>query len=301
MMLIQNGQDMAEMRIEGKTKIVISDQRDNTLVSIVTKDALTGNDGELNKKLPVAAEKTEQTCNVFQLLGEYEIPTAYVRQSSENSFVAHRCMMIPLECVVRRQPYGSYLKRHPKKKYTERFDPPLVEFFHKHTVILPEKKMLPEELAREEYMNKETGWREGVYTDPLIRFTRENQWSLYPPKAPSNLLQEPLLRISALLSSSDLEEIRETLIVPTFEVLERAWKEQEITLVDMKIEVGRRVKDDKIVVADVIDNDSWRIWPKGDPKQQLDKQSFREGEDNDNVVGKYRTVTACTRKFSVRQ
>ena len=37
-------------------KIVISDQRDNTLVSIVTKDALTGNDGELNKKLPVAAE-----------------------------------------------------------------------------------------------------------------------------------------------------------------------------------------------------------------------------------------------------
>ena len=59
---------MTEMRIEGKTKIVISDQRDNTLVSIVTKDALTGNDGELNKKLPVAAEKTEQTCNVFQLL-----------------------------------------------------------------------------------------------------------------------------------------------------------------------------------------------------------------------------------------
>ena len=180
MMLIQNGQDMAEMRIEGKTKIVISDQRDNTLVSIVTKDALTGNDGELNKKLPVAAEKTEQTCNVFQLLGEHEIPTAYVRQSSENSFVAHRCMMIPLECVVRRQPYGSYLKRHPKKKYTERFDPPLVEFFHKHTVILPEKKMLPEELAREEYMNEETGWRE---TRRGGTFPRDTGRARIPPRS----------------------------------------------------------------------------------------------------------------------
>ena len=300
MISIQNGQDMDEMRIEGKTKIVMSDQTDNTLVSIITKDALTGNDGELNKKLPVAAEKTEQTCNVFQLLGEYEIPTAYVRQTSEIAFVAHLCIMFPLECVVRRHPYGSYLKRHPKKKYTERFDPPLVEFFHKYTVVLPEKKILPEDIAREEYMSEETGWREGVYTDPLIRFTRETQWSLYPPKSPSNLLQKPLMRIPAPLSSSNIKEIRETLIVPTFEVLERAWKEQEVTLVDMKIEVGRRVQDDKIVVADVIDNDSWRIWPKGDPKQQLDKQSFREGEDNDNVVEKYRTVTAYTRKF-VRQ
>ena len=300
MMLIQNGQDMAEMRIEGKTKVVVSDQTDNTLVSIITKDALTGNDGELNKNLPVATEKTEQTCNVFQLLGEYEIPTAYVRQSSEISFVAHRCIMFPLECVVRRHPYGSYLKRHPKKKYTERFDPPLVEFFHKYTVVLPEKKILPEEIAREEYLNKETGWREGVYTDPLIRFTRETQWSLYPPKSPSNLLQKPLMKIPAPLSSSDIKEIRETLIVPTFEVLERAWKEQEITLVDMKIEVGRRVQDDKIVVADVIDNDSWRIWPKGDPKKQLDKQSFREGEDDYYVLGKYRAVTEYTRKF-IRQ
>ena len=135
---------MAEMRIEGKTKVVLTEGDDGTMVSIITKDALTGNDGELQQTLPVATEKTEQTCNVFRLLGNNGIPTAYVKQSSEISFIAHRCRMFPLECVVRRQPYGSYLKRHPEKTFAEIFNPPLVEFFHKYTVILPEKKMMPE-------------------------------------------------------------------------------------------------------------------------------------------------------------
>ena len=287
---------MAEMRIEGKTKVVLTEGDDGTMVSIITKDALTGNDGELNKTLPVATEKTEQTCNVFQLLGNNGIPTAFVKQTSEISFVAHRCKMIPLECVARRQPYGSYLKRHPEKTFAEIFNPPLVEFFHKYTVILPEKKMMPEERAREQYMDKETGWRNGVYTDPLIRFTREDQWSLYHPKAPSDESQEPLMRIPATLSPTEIEEIKYNLIVPTFEVLEQAWKEHKVSLIDMKIEVGRR-SDNKIVVADVIDNDSWRIWPKGNPRQQLDKQSFREGENDYNVIEKYRAVTEYTRNF----
>ena len=45
----------------------------------------------------------------------------------------------------------------------------------------------------------------------------------------------------------------------------------------MKIEVGIN-QNKEIVIADVIDNDSWRIWPNVDPKKQLDKQSFRDGE-----------------------
>jgi len=64
----------------------------------------------------------------------------------------------------------------------------------------------------------------------------------------------------------------------------------------MKIEVGIN-QNKEIVIADVIDNDSWRIWSNGDPKKQLDKQSFRDGEKLTDVQRKYAPVTEYTKKF----
>ena len=64
-----------------------------------------------------------------------------------------------------------------------------------------------------------------------------------------------------------------SMTVGIFEILERAWSSCDVTLVDMKIEFGFIVgEDDVIVLADVIDSDSWRIWPMGDKKQMKDKQ-----------------------------
>jgi len=57
--------------------------------------------------------------------------------------------------------------------------------------------------------------------------------------------------------------------------LSHAWRKRDTLLVDLKVEFGRLTSGpDKgqLVLADVIDNDSWRIWPQGREEMMLDKQ-----------------------------
>ena len=279
-----------EILIEGKTKLIES-LDDPNLIRIRTKDSLTANDAAIQADLPVAQDKTTQTIQVFALLKREGIPVAYKSRNDETSFIAEKCNMIPIECVIRRRPYGSYLKRVPEKSSAEIFNPVLTEFFHKNAVVGNEQ--ITEDKARELYL-RDGKWTETVYTDPLIE-PKDDVWLLYPPKQPRHDMQ-PLLDIKPEIDPLTLDYIRTKLMIPCFETIEKAWKKVNVDLIDMKIEIGIN-QNKELVIADVIDNDSWRIWPNGDPKQQLDKQSFREGEELSEVQRKYAIVTEYTNKF----
>jgi phosphoribosylaminoimidazole-succinocarboxamide synthase len=86
-----------------------------------------------------------------------------------------------------------------------------------------------------------------------------------------------------------------------FGLLEGAWRAQDVALIDLKIEFGRDSQG-RLLVADMIDNDSWRLWPGGDKGRMIDKQIYRNmpsvtDEGLDLVKQKYAQVAEMTDRF----
>lgn len=293
--------------VEGKTKIIRVGPGEDT-VFLETKDVLTGGDAARRESIAeIGIDKTAQAANVFALLQQRGLPVSFIERTSPRELLCHRCDMLPLELVVRRFAWGTFLLRHPEYRTADnlpfRFDEPFCEFFHKWAVVAAPITQTPyqmvEDDARQQFLHDGV-WAKGVFTDPYLQIA-DQQWIIYPAKEPLSAAQ-PLLQISPLCTPAEYHEIIDSLMIPAFQALEDAWAQIEtahgpVTLVDLKLEVGRRRSDGKLLIADVIDNDSWRIWPGGDHRQQLDKQCFRDGHPLSSVAEKYNLVTQLTGQF----
>jgi phosphoribosylaminoimidazole-succinocarboxamide synthase len=123
-------------------------------------------------------------------------------------------------------------------------------------------------LATGSYLRRNPDVAEGTRFDPpLVEYFLKDDTAHDPQISPVEIA------VRNIATAADVAHM-ERIAVQVFTLLEEAWASQDVTLVDLKIEFGRTT-DGSIIVADVIDNDSWRIWPHGDKAQMLDKQVYR--------------------------
>lgn len=295
----------------GKTKDVVATDNPNE-VHLVAIDRLTGGDAaKVAEIASIGMHKTAQTANVFTLLNNHGIPTSFIRKVDDKTLLCRNCDMLPLEFVSRRYAYGSFIKRLTQVQKNEldttdglphAFAAPVFELFHKDSVVMPPNADAPVQMtendARAKYLGPD-GWPAGIYTDPYLD-TDANPWGLYSAKAP--IEGAPLMTVAPVLTPEELAEAMETIVKPTFSLLERAWSTVDtvhgpVSLADMKVELGRDTETGKLLLSDVIDNDSWRVWPGGNPAYQLDKQAFRDGEELAAISEKYTLVTELSNRF----
>ena len=277
----------AELLADGKTKRIYNVEGDDSLCVIESKTTITANDDpsltrEFKTKA-VAANIT--TCNVFEILKEAGVPLAYKKKLSDTEFLAEKCVMIPLEVIARRYAFGSFIQREPQYEEKFRFDDLLIEFFMKTTdgrCIFDEKIMalaLPVE-------------------DPYIADIDKKTWKLLQPKMPycdhDSFIEsfDSKMMLDGRFTINEIRQITDRV----FHVLEYVWSKLGIRLVDFKIEFGL-TPDGRLVVADVIDNDSWRI--KTEFWEDLSKQSFRDGENLSEVEKKYLRVMTLSNDFEL--
>jgi phosphoribosylaminoimidazole carboxylase PurE protein len=265
---------------EGKTKRIHQVTGSPDLVTVISKDDITAGDGAKHDVIPDKGRLANQTtCNVFRLLKACGLPVAFEEQDSAASFVAPKCFMLPYEVVVRREAHGSYLKRNPHIAKGQLFPRLIVELYLK---------------------TKHKNWKGKPLAcdDPLLLYAKEaGQIRLFHPAKPIQG-QEPFLMLSESEVFSREEEWK---IFPemrriaryAFLVLEKAWQLEGGALVDLKVELGFDSKG-RLLLADVIDNDSWRVIENG---SYIDKQVYRDGGALDEVAAKYRLVAEVTNHF----
>lgn len=260
---------------DGKTKTIIPLWPGSEIGQIVSKDAITAGDGAKRDVIPGKAElATRTTCNVFEYLRNKGIPTAYIGRDNPTTFLAEICDMIPVEVVVRCIATGSYLKRHPGVAEGTVFDDPVIEFFYKTT-------------------NRRLGDRELPCDDPLMLWDIvSNKLGLYRPDQPITEGAIDHIQFSDTETEILHQQLDECAVIANKvnTHLCKVWGKLGGTLYDFKLEFGV-ASDNRILLADVVDSDSWRVMWKG---TKLSKQGYRDGDDLDRTLGIYRLAASLS-------
>ena len=135
------------------------------------------------------------------------------------------------------------------------------------SLVQPEPKILHQSIKIG------SGIKEGkIFKDPIIEFYYKN-----------DELNDPIVNNSHIISFgwSDKEELFKInqISFNVNKILKKKFEEIAISLIDFKLEFGRKTSDDSLVVADEISPDSCRLCDVNN-KEKFDKDIFRYNKGN---------------------
>jgi phosphoribosylaminoimidazole-succinocarboxamide synthase len=284
----------------GKTKVLYRVPGSPELVYLVALRTLTKNDNP--DETIVFDEKdvfaTRTTCAVFELLERHGILTAYEGRVSDNVFMAQLCDLTKLEVIVRRYAVGSFLKRYPDLRVDgpvpHRFDKVVFELFLKtNDGRVTDRNGAVHEVTM---TDPKTGRR---IDDPWIANPYDIEWEIVHPKMPvgadGRSCMDHWIPTGAILQEGIFVGMIEEVVTKVFLILESAFAATGgYRLIDFKLELGVTA-DGRLVVADVIDNDAWRL--RTSEWKEVSKERFRQGAEVEEIAALYGFVADLVEQF----